>query len=817
MINNKGDKMKGINYKNAMALLLVGGVMLTTTNYSTIWASDETSYISESRYTESKLYKGDSFEIELDFVPTKAITKIESVEVNGEAVDVKDYSYDLLVPSTGEYKEGSIGIGEITTIDINNLVYTGKGDTVEVVIRHSGGVLKQKITLNTITTDNVKGALVLDPNVSSNMSASMQAGESKKLSLTIKNTSDETIKNSTVKVGLTKTTVGLAIKDGQYTEISSLAEGESKTISFEVEVGDEVKADTYEIQVEINGIKQNVLLEVENDDESAVIEMKYPETTKFIAGSANKLDLTLANSGSEGAYNVKIYLQSKEGVGLVGSSSVISVGDLEAKSSKKVPISVQLDDSKEGQLVNVPFKITYTTKSGEKVEELQEVYLDVKDDATKEAEVSISGVKVSKASVGEGGTFNVSFNVVADALAEDIKVGVKMPEGILATSQNTFMIDTLAGGKAKSFTVSCIATDKASEGYQPIELTAEYEYEDAKAQISQYTGVNSLVTQEEDEEEEENITEAKVIIGGYDITPGILTAGEEGTLVIKLTNTHATEVVRNLTATYTTEGQEQVISPVGSGNTLFTNQILPGQTVVQTLKFKISNNAEVKDYQINVGLNYETEDIQKVEAVQTINLPISEQGAIQVGAIEGVSLSTGKATPLTIPLYNRGNADVSNVMVYLEGEGFETKDNELYISSFATGSTEYYLPTITPNSDKVDVKLIIECEGAEGIIERIEYPLNLVSSSKETSDGANGGREFGMGKADGNTKPGMQDMTPEERKAIMMGQKSEQSKKSMPVWVMGIVAAVLAAGSFVGYKLLNKRKKLKGQDEYENL
>ena len=86
-------------------------------------------------------------------------------------------------------------------------------------------------------------------------------------------------------------------------------------------------------------------------------------------------------------------------------------------------------------------------------------------------------------------------------------------------------------------------------------------------------------------------------------------------------------------------------------------------------------------------------------------------------------------------------------MMYLESDaldtGFSVTDNKSYLSSFSTGATQYYAPTLTGIAGGTyDVNLVIQYEDSLGESQEIRYPFqvevagnNMKNMGTESADG----------------------------------------------------------------------------------
>ncbi|ONI46905.1 hypothetical protein AN644_02240, partial [Candidatus Epulonipiscium fishelsonii] len=900
-------------------------------------------------------------------------TQINQVSVKGEAVDTSEMEWEIYQGDTDNIRDDTeLGMAELVDIKISGLKYTGVGNEVTVSVSTGAGSVSEDITLNAISNDTITGALVLDPKVDSNMSMSINAGETKSMGLTIKNTSDIDLVNSVIKINFAETTIGLAIEEGNYIDISSIKYGRSQEVFFTVSATEDVPRGTYKINAEINGMNQIIWLEVKNSSNSPSLSISYNDNHNFQSGTVTPLELSIQNSGKEVAHNVKLNLQSKEVLGISGNSSMLNLGSIEGGEVAQLNLDLLIEELEEDRLLVADFEVTYETEQGDVINETQKLYIsaigvgeeetealpslsisydatqtfqagqvnplslvikntgdvatenvklnlqsgdkfgvfgstslitvgsitvgeeklvnlelfiseleddqllnadiqvtyeadgeninesqqiyieamsseeeevdtaanisisyntnqsffagqtnplnliikNIGDEAAKNvklnlqsgenlgiagssslinlgpmeigeekhlnlnlliedfetdklltadfevtcemddgkitsenqqiylsaigneeeetnqnAQVTFTSISSPTGTVFPGQEFQVNFGIISSGYAEDIEVSLGELKNIVPTSQNKFMIDTLSPNTPKNFTIKMMATDDAITQNYPIELLVKYEYDDEMQTEAQYANV--YVYNEEDEEDDEEATSLpKVIIGGYSFSTETIHPGDEVTVQVDLINTNSEQSVNNLTATYSSSlGQEfdsqQIITPVGSGNTLYTAYIAPDSTATQTFSFKVANDAGNQSYSLEIEFDYETEDAEKLTSKEAILFTVTEEGRIEVGEISTTTLQQGKSNDLTIPLYNRGKSDLENVMISLEGNGFTVTDNQLYINSFAEGGTEYYLPIVTPNSDQVKIALVAEFEDSAGNMQTTSYPLHF--------------------------------------------------------------------------------------------
>lgn len=762
-------------------------------------AADTSVYIRDISYPTSTLSKGDKFSVSFEFYTTSD-TSFKDISISGEAVDSSSSSYEV---TDGEsiYPDDTkeIGLGTILTATYSNLIYTGTGSEVKVSVSTDAGSASSSFSLKVMTSENMEGALILDSSSTSNLSLSMNAGESKNFSLQIKNATSDTVKNGVAKVYFSSTTTGLSVTSGQYTSLGSLNSNSSRNISFSLSATSAVKAGTYTLIVELNGMKQEVSVSIDSNITPPILELSIDENAKFTLGEVNPITLSIKNTGGKTAKNVKVTIENDSDLAVVGNSNVKTLANLTAGSSTSYSTKIQLDSSTSSNLVLLKLGLTYSDESGESYTDSQTVYLNT-DTVKNTNDLSITKITSPSGTYEPDQNFNVSFNISSLYGAENVKVSVKPDTGIIAKSQSVFVLSKLDVGKTQGYTVSFAATDEATTGNHPIEILLEYEYQNKDFSMSQYASVN--ISNEDDEDDK---TSPKVILSECVASPQIVQAGQDVTINFTFLNTHPSKTVYNLTATLdfntndtndddTTTSATSLFSTVSSSNTLFTSSLTPGQSNSQNIIIGTSASATAASYDVYVDLSYQDEDGNEISSRETIPITISQDVTIDIAQIDLSSLTIGRSSALTATIYNTSKSDISNVMMYLEsdalGSGFTVTDNKSYLSAFSMGATEYYAPTLTGVAGGTyDVNLVIEYEDCLGEAQTLRYPFTI-----EVIDN-NATHEMSMdGKGGIKANGGMSNMP----------QNMQQSSTS-PWMIVGIILCI-AAVFFIIIKVIRRRK-----------
>ncbi len=801
-------------------MVLVLSMLLPCTSF----AAESKVLILDTSHTTSQLVEGDAISAQIKFCPSTQALKITGVEVSGTAVDQTHFSYSLTDGNEKDMDGETFGIGQIGYATLRGITYSGNGSEFTVTLKYEGGSVQQKFSLDTLSKEDIQGALLLDSSISSNMSATIKAGETKQLSLQIKNSSSNTIKKGIAKISLADAVVGLSIKEGQYIELGSINSKATKTISFTVQADNTVKAGTYKVNVELNGIKQVLQLQVDSAVTPPLIELSIAKDQVFKLGEVNDLTLQVKNAGGKLAKNIKLQVKNQKDVALVGTSNVQYIASLGAGNTTSLESQIQLDSHTSTNLVLLEVGLVYYNEAGEEYTDTQSIYLNT-NSLTTSGEVSISHVKGPSGTYSPNQNFSLSFDVKSEGTAKNVKVSVNPPNAIIPKSQSVFVIPSIKAGETRSYQVMLAATEDITTSTYPIELLVEYTYNDEKTSTHQYTSVDI------DNEGNEESTKPKVMLGQYQLAPEIIKAGESAVLTLDFYNTHASKEIYNLAITIdansssgssgsvgsssnssgsssnssgssgsNSSSSSPTFIPVGGSNTLFVNKLAPGETQTRQIELSTLGTTPAKTYFVDIDMSYEDSKGNTISSTETIAIPVQQELTIDVAQIQMGTLTQGRSTSITATLYNTGKADINNVMIYLEGEGFTVEDNKSYLSSFAKGATEYYLPTVTPNaSGKLEATLVIEYDDNTGAKQILRHPFEMeVVERNATNPMGMMGKEGAVG-----------------RNGMPMNGAMPNQNQGVNKWIIVGLALAVAAGAFITFKVIKRRKQIKEMQLHE--
>ncbi|MGL4361781.1 MAG: hypothetical protein ACRCSG_00620 [Cellulosilyticaceae bacterium] len=309
-----------------------------------------------------------------------------------------------------------------------------------------------------------------------------------------------------------------------------------------------------------------------------------------------------------------------------------------------------------------------------------------------------------------------------------------MTDGIVPKSKNVFTLPKMSSGSNQNYNVEFVASNIVTTGTHLIEITIQ-EGNDGENVLKQYMTVsidNPEKKDDEDEDEEENAKgKPKVIIGTYKVDPVIVKAGEEFELKIGFLNTNNKQSVHNFKANITiNESGENntgsVFTPVNASNTFFIDEMAPGELVTKNITLYTIPSAKPKTYEITLEMDYEDEKGVAIMETEKIGIPVEQVTKLEVSDVQVDLVDVGMEAYMTAKIYNTGKTAISNVKITTRGEGFDVRDNMMFIGLLEKGATENYEPTIIPyQGGLLSGQIHVEYEDVAGIVQSVIHDFDM--------------------------------------------------------------------------------------------
>ncbi len=691
--------------------------------------------INKVSQNQSSIQPGDTFSLVVEVTASKLGTGdnkvyISNAKATGSGIDASKTGFSV----SGE--EEITGVSLTKTITISGLVYNGGSKDIEVVVEVGGSLQTtspdsndtESYTLSAKSSEDFVDVLTVEKQDN----LLVKTGQTQNVEVKVTNKGTFTVNQADMKLALGSKVEGVEIKTSTAT-VKNIKSKETKTGIFTIKVSEDAKAGVYPATVSVAGNSYSVNIQVDSSVVPSALEVSTSGSKIYTPGVASDVTFKLSNVGQRDAKNIRFEVVNSENVSIVEASNVKRLDIIQGKASQDITMKLRVNSSFKGDSVPIQIKVDYLNSSGEKEEDTQYVYLSTSASSIA-SEVIISNVISPTDTYGVDQNFTVKFNVSSKSGADNLKISVKGDEGIVPKSQNLFFVTKLGKGETKQYSVTFAATHAAITSSHPIEINVEYGDAKAPTTISQYGSVNISNPKKdaEGDEDEKLKGKPKVIIGEYIVNPTIVQAGENFELHLGFLNTNSKHTVNNLKANIKVieQGENQtgnVFTPVGGSNTFYIDQLSPGETVTKDVTMYTIPTAKAKTYEITLEMAYEDEDGNEITATENIGIPVEQVTKIEAGDIFVEYAQVGIETTLSTTFYNRGRTDVTNMMVYVEGEGFTVENNRTFIGNFKQGDSQTYEPMITANqAGTLKGEVIVEYEDAAGKTQEIRKPFEFL-------------------------------------------------------------------------------------------
>ncbi len=371
-----------------------------------------------------------------------------------------------------------------------------------------------------------------------------------------------------------------------------------------------------------------------------------------------------------------------------------------------------------------------------------------------EGKISASAPTVSKKQVGPGEEFVVSMKITNNGTVPvyGLQTTVVPEEGVVNKTQNIVLSGQVNAGETKTVEFTLFPKDGVTTKNYSIGFTVDYYGKngdaESKRSLSQYAGI-FVQGKETKPDDEDSKTVPKIIISKYVITPQIVQAGTQFDLSMEFMNTSSLKDVRNikifLTTDETVEKKGSVFTPVGSSNTFYVDSIPTKGSVTRDITLYTVPDATQKTYTVNVKFQYEDADGNAYEAIEMVGVPVVQQAKMQTSELSmATEAYMGQQNYMSMQFYNTGKETMNNLIVRVEGEGFESQTPTYFVGNFEPGSQDYYENAITPTvTGTIDGKVIFEYEDAAGELQQFVKEFSMNSMEMPMTD-PNGGGDFPM-------------------------------------------------------------------------
>ena len=185
-------------------------------------------------------------------------------------------------------------------------------------------------------------------------------------------------------------------------------------------------------------------------------------------------------------------------------------------------------------------------------------------------------------------------------------------------------------------------------------------------------------------------------------------------------NTHPVKTIKNirlyLTVDEETEEKGNVFTPDKASNTYYINEITPGGEVSHTFNMFTVPDADARTYSLNVNFEYEDAEFNEYKSTELVGINVKQKAELTTSdIIVPADANMGEGMGIAFDLYNTGKVTLSNVMVRVEGEGFDTSSATYYAGTMDAGASDMYEGTVMPiDMGSHSGRVIISYEDSSG-------------------------------------------------------------------------------------------------------
>ena len=535
------------------------------------------------------------------------------------------------------------------------------------------------------------------------------------------------------------------------------------------------------------------------------------------AGDEFDLPVTVRNQGKLPVRNVKINIDglSAEGFMLASGSSRLSWDRIDGSGTKTVVLKLRAGTKLTEGSYAVNFQLEYQDERSDATEstkDVQQLWLPVTGAEEVDHSLEVTAVTPSRTTMNPGQTVTVTIALKNSGTSEarQVRVSSEVAQNILfPTSQNLFIIKSLAPGEEKKLNFTFQAQADAPRGSAPITIKVEAPSgTETPYTLSQAVSV-FVAGKSETEDTSKNVP--KIIVFSYAAEPALVTAGDEFDLHLTFMNTHTGKSIRNIKANFTVNESSNetgsVFTPVGSSNTFYVDSIGPKNTVDRTIRLYTIPDAKSKTYNVTVSFGYEDNAGNPYTAEEIIGIPVYQPARFEVSEPNYMpETMVGQMMPISFEMYNLGKNTLYNVKLKVEAEPegavtFEPKSQ--YYGNFDTGHNEYAEVMLNPMMPgTVSGRILVTYESASGEAEEVvkEFVLNVMEMPPFEQPGEVLG-------PDGKPLPigpdGMPIFPEEEPQGFF-------AKLLAKPWILAIAGVVLVGAVILVIRRIRKKKEEKG-------
>jgi hypothetical protein len=591
----------------------------------------------------------------------------------------------------------------------------------------------------------------VNPNVHVDLTAGIQeiyAGQDARISIPLV-TDDKTAINVTVAIASDLESLPFIFDDSRpWLEVDKITDSGANPY-FKPRISPTAKEKVYEIQLDIEYERlskdlyrttDSIYIRIINDQVEpllGVVDYKMTQDPLTYDGANQAVVLTLGNSGTSDAHNIRASLSgfSSEGLHIYKGMDIQAIEEIKAKHEKIAYFYLRPSEDAKTDEYEIEVTLQYDDDVGAEYTRKSYIYIPVQGTDTKAIELNVNNL-VAPDKVSAGDTFKISgvLENASSVEAEFVEVSLEYPEGFIPESKPKKIIRDMGPGQTEEVLFELSATEDLKTDHYPINLVMTYNAagDDTEESFKEYVGVSVNGTS--------GLGRPKILIEDYAFEGEAVMAGEVFDLHLKFFNTSSDEIVKNIKVSVSSE--EGVFSPADSSSSFFIERIERQGYYDYVLPIETKRDAPVKTHNLKLVMEYEDGE---GNAYDSQEQPFKEEENLGISVSQPVRLETGDIiTPfeayagspsdIELEFYNMGRSDMFNMFVKLEGE-FTSQDGTYFVGNFESGNSDYFMASITPDMEgEVSGNIVFTFEDALGNPSRVEKPFSYFASAMPDFD-----------------------------------------------------------------------------------
>ena len=294
------------------------------------------------------------------------------------------------------------------------------------------------------------------------------------------------------------------------------------------------------------------------------------------------------------------------------------------------------------------------------------------------------------------------------------------------------------------------------------------------------------------EKPETPVSQPKIIVSHYRITPSSVAAGEAFTATITLKNTSGTQSVQNMAVTVSCDSQNFVLQ--NETNVIYVGKLKKGEMTDIEVKYGTDLETPAGRYNIMLNIEYDNSDAQTLSGSGTVPVTVSQPLRVEMETPQvPETVNAGDTIPLSFQVMNMGRSAVYNVRIELDAPGLIPAETT-FIGNMEAG-------TAMPGEMDVFVGTKNMSDGYEGD-EKYGYTSGTVTLIYEDEAGNEYSEETEI-----STTIEAPVITPTTSEA------EEEPEKAGQWWISIVIGSVVVAG-LAAYIIIRKKRREQSNEDF---